>query len=370
MQQERGIAVDRRDGFNSRPVSWIGVFTRAVVVPAGRRAGGAWAGAAVVGAVVFGPTGMHPRDVTMLARHEPVFALVLCATWLLVFLPTARLLVRADAASYLRALPSPRVLPFVVASAALLGLQLPWFALWIIGDGVRGLALAGATTAIVIVLARLRIAPPRPPWPAWTHPRAALRSIYLRGVRRRAGEAIVRGVGLAILGGLAAGLFVRNNQLVDARAASIGASVIAVATVPAQVGPLLALLEAHRQSAWLAASLGLSRASRVIALALAVAAIHVVSSLLAVAAAAVIVHDASTLAWLGGTSLVVAIGSSLAAARALLASEDKPTISTRTVVGAIAVAALAAVLLSMFGAPLGALALLPIGALALGRTLA
>ena len=48
-----------------------------------------------------------------------------------------------------------------------------------------------------------------------------------------------------------------------------------------------------------------------------------------------IVHDASTLAWLGGTSLVVAIGSSLAAARVLLASEDKPTISTRTVVIAL-----------------------------------
>ena len=306
----------------------------------------------------------------MLARHEPVFALVLCTTWLLVFLPTARLLVRADAASYLRALPSPRVLPFVVAGGALLVLQLPWFALWIIGDGARGLALAGATTAIVVVLARLRVAPPRPPWPAWKHPRAALRSIYLRGIRRRAGEAVARGVGLAILGGLAAGLFLRNNELADAGAASIGAAVIAVALVPAQVGPLLALLEAHRQSAWLAASLGLSRAARVVALVQAVVAIHVLSSLLAIGATAVIVRDPSTLGWLAGTSLLVALGSSLAAARVLLASEDNPTISTRTVVGAIAVAALAALMLSMFGAPLGALALLPIGALALGRSLA
>jgi hypothetical protein len=351
-------------------VSWLAVWTRAVVVPAGRRAGGAWAGAVVLAAVVFGPNGMRPGDVTRMAWRQPGFAAALCATWLLVFLPTARLLVRADAAAFLRSLPSPRVAPIVVGGAALVALQLPWLALWILGDGARGAAVTGATTLVVVGLARVRRAPPRPPWPAWSGPGAALRSIYLRGVRRRAGDALVRGVGLALLGGLGAGLFVHNNQLVDARAAALGASVIAIALVPAQVGPLLALVEAHRQSGWLATSLGLSRAARIGALAQVVAAIHVASTVLAAGAAALVVRDASTIAWLAGTALVVALGSSLAAARALIASETKATISTRTVVGAIAVAALAVLLLGVFGAPLGALALLPIGALALGRSLA
>jgi len=136
-------------------VSWLSVWTRAVVATAGRRAGGAWIGAAVIAAVVFGPTGLQPHDVTTIAWHEPVFAAVLCLTWVLVFLPTARVLVRGDAASYLRSLPAPRVTPLLVGIAALFVLQLPWFALWLLGDGARQCA---AHAVAHMALARRRVA--------------------------------------------------------------------------------------------------------------------------------------------------------------------------------------------------------------------
>jgi hypothetical protein len=346
-------------------VTWLGVWTRAVVVAAARRAGGAWVGAAVIAAVVFGPTGMQPRDVTSIAWHEPIFAAVLCLTWVLVFLPTARVLVRGDAARFLASLPAPRIAPRLVGALALVVLQLPWFALWLVGDGARGLAVASVTTVADVALARIRAPSPRTAWPAWRSSLAALRAIYVRGIRRRATDAVIRGIGLAILGGLFAGLFIRNNQLAGAPAASVGAAVIGVALVPAQVGPLLALLEAHRQAGWLACSLGISPARRTFALVQAIAVVYLASTLLAVGASVVLLGaHASTLLWLAGTTLVVALAASLAMARVLVGSEHHPSASSRTVVGAIAVAALAGLLLGIFGALLGAGAFLVIGAFA------
>src|ERR1043166_4600490 len=87
---------------------WIAAWTRAVVVPAARRAGAIWLGCAIVAAVVFGPTAMQPADLTGLALHDPGVGAVLGATWLLVFVPTARLIVRPRTA-YLASLPgNPR----------------------------------------------------------------------------------------------------------------------------------------------------------------------------------------------------------------------------------------------------------------------
>src|SRR6185312_13698325 len=111
--------------------SWV--WTRAVVAPAARRVAPVWIGAGIVGAVVFGPTGMQPRDLTGLALGAPAVGLVLVATWALLFLPAARVVVRADAARYLRSLPIPRWPAIAIGTAALVGLQLPWLALWLLG---------------------------------------------------------------------------------------------------------------------------------------------------------------------------------------------------------------------------------------------
>ncbi|MDX2091193.1 MAG: hypothetical protein SFX73_25260 [Kofleriaceae bacterium] len=346
-------------------MTWLGVWTRAVVVAAARRAGGTWVGAGVIAAVVFGPTGMHPRDVTSIAWHEPLFAAVLCLTWVLVFLPTARVLVRGDTARFLTSLPAPRITPRLVGALALLLLQLPWFTLWIVGEGARGAAVATTTTVADIALARIRASAPRTAWPDWPTSLAALRAINVRSIRRRASDAVIRGIGLAILGGLFSGLFIRNNQLADAAAASLGAAIIAIALVPAQVGPLLAILDAHRQAGWLASSLGISPVGRLLALVQAIALVYLTATCLAVSASTILIGaHASTILWLASISLLVALGAALAMARVLTGSEHHPFASSRTVVGAIAVAALAGLLVGIFGATLGATAFFLVGAFA------
>ncbi|MCW5800861.1 MAG: hypothetical protein KIT31_00500, partial [Deltaproteobacteria bacterium] len=161
-------------------MTWLAAWNRAVVGAALRRAIAVWVGTGIVGGVLFGPTAMHPRDLTGLALHQPAVGAVLAVTWLLVFLPAARVIVRGDAAAYLRSLPHPEVAPLALGAAALIALQLPWLALWAIGEGPLGLAIVGAETLVIAVVARWR--PPRPAVrpPGWRTPGGALRSIHLR----------------------------------------------------------------------------------------------------------------------------------------------------------------------------------------------
>ena len=127
------------------------MWVRAVIGPALRRALAVWIGAGIVAAVIFGPTGMRPGDLTGLALHDLGAGAVIAATWLLLFVPTARIVVRADAATYLRSLPHGPTWP--LAAAAVIALQLPWLALWLAGEGVRGLAVVGVVTIPVLLIA-------------------------------------------------------------------------------------------------------------------------------------------------------------------------------------------------------------------------
>lgn len=342
---------------------WLTVWTRAVVHPAARRSAGVWVGSAMVAAVVFGPTGMQPRDLTGLSLHVPAAGLVLATIWLLVFLPIARDLVRADGARYLRSLPGPRFSPIIVGGAALVLLQGPWLALWLIGEGPRGLVLVLAHTALMTLLAAWRPPVLRPRTPTWRSPLSALVGVHLRALRRRAGDALLRGAGLAILAGGMGGLFVGNNHLAGASAATVGISVVAAALVPAQVGPLLVLADSHRRSAWLRATLGLSPASSIAALSFVVILVHVLASLVAFVTLALVVSpEASTLGIVAVTAFATAVGTALASTRALLGTED--SITSRIVSGAVASAALTIVCLTALGMP-GTLAVLASGALAL-----
>lgn len=336
-----------------------------MIGPASRRAAAVWVGAAIVAAVVVGPTGMQPAEITGLALHAPGVGAVLALIWLLVYLPIARGIVRADAAAYLRTVPGPDRWALVVGALALVGLQLPWLLLWVIGDGTRGLALVGAWTLVIIALARWRPAPGKLRSPHWRSGGPALRGIHLRALRRRAGDALLRAAGLAILAGVGAGLFVRNNGVTGDAAAVLGASVIAIALVPAQIGVLLVLLESHRASAWLAASLGIPGSSRVSALAFVIAVVHVAATLFALIAAALVIGpDPMTLALLAGTSLVVALGSALGETRALLGAEHSISVASRTVSGAVVVGSVVVLCLGTLGLA-GLLAILAAGALAL-----
>lgn len=335
--------------------SWARVWTRAVIVPAGRRASAAWLGCAIVGGVTFGPTGLQARDVTGLALHQPGVMATLAFTWILVFAPTARLILRAEAGTFLRSLPAPRWLPGAIGAAAIIGLQLPWLALWIAGARLVGLAVFGVTTLAILVLASWT--PRRKPagWPVWRGTGRALRAIHIRALRRRAGDALVRGAGLSLLAGAAGGLFVRNNGLVGTDAATVGASVIAIALIPAHVGVSLVIAGAHRETTWLAHSLGIRPGTRMIALVFAFAIVHLGATVLAVAAAVVVIETspasiaAATAVWLGGTTFAIAVGTTLGAARVVLGVEASPALAGRTVAGSVVIGAGAVLCLGVLG---------------------
>lgn len=346
---------------------WLGVWARAVIAPAARRATAIWAGCAVGAAIAFGPTAMTPRDLTTLAWREPSVGAALAVGWILVYAPIARMIVRGDAAAYLRSLPGPRWAHVAWAAAALVGLQLPWLALWVVGDGARGGAVVATTTAAAAALARWRPPATRGGWPSWTSGSAALRAVHLRALQRRAGDALVRGVGLAVIAGAGAGLVLRNGRLLDGEAGAVGAAVIAVMLVPAHTGPLLVIGGAHGQLAWLAASMGIPPAVRAGAVVSAIAAVHGAAAIVALAAAAVVARPpVSTLAWLAGAVLVTTAGQALGGARALLAADGSTAAATRVVVGSIAMAAVAVLALGSLGAA-GALAVLATGALAVSQ---
>jgi len=340
---------------------WITVWTRAVVVPASRRADAAWIGCGIVAAVLFGPTAMRPSDLTGLALHDPGVGVVLGATWLLVFLPTARMIVRPGPV-YLYSLPGDRRAARLVGALALIALQLPWLALWLAGEGVLGAAaIVLGTTVVVAGLASWRPPRLRARFPTWRGPGQALRAIHLRALGRRAGDALIRGAGLSVLAGIAGGLLVRNNHLTGEAAAVLATQVIAIALVPAQIGTSLVALGAHRETSWLADACGISRATRVAALVHALATVDVAATAIAVVAAMVV---SGKNPWLPIVSLGVAFGTALGQARTLLANETSPTVASRAAIGAILVAALAVVCLAALGAA-GALALAAIGGSAL-----
>src|SRR5512132_3474521 len=164
----------------------VRVWMRAVIGPASRRASAVWVGAGIGGGIVFGPTGMHPHDLTQLALHVPAVGAVLAATWLLLFVPTARMIVREEGGLYLRSLPMARWQPIAISVLALVGLQLPWLVLWVAGEGVPGLGLVLALSLLIAVVALWRPRPKRAGWPRWRSDRAALRGVYARALRRRA----------------------------------------------------------------------------------------------------------------------------------------------------------------------------------------
>jgi hypothetical protein len=316
--------------------TWLGVWTRAVIGPAYRRASAVWAGCMIVAAIIFGPTAMHPRDITQMALDEPSAFAVLAGTWLLVFVPIARALLHGDEARYLRSLPAPALWPRLVQIGAIVGLQLPWLLLWLVGEHVRGLLVFAGSTIVIALVAWWRPSRRTTGAPRWRSSVRALVGVYVAALVRRAGDALVRGAGLAIFAGLAAGLFVRNNVLAGEHAARIAASVIALMAVPAQVGVLGVLLDAHRRSTWLARSLGVLPSTRTLALGVALAIVHVAAALLAVAGTTIVLVTTapvahtnipevaftqlqpSTLAWITVTCVACAVASAIGAARVVI----------------------------------------------------
>ncbi|MEO6775251.1 MAG: hypothetical protein ABI467_19960 [Kofleriaceae bacterium] len=346
-------------------MTWLDVWIRAVIVPAARRALPVWLGAGIVATVVFGGTGMMPHDLTQLALHVPAVAAALAITWLLLFVPTARVLVRDDATRYLRSLPFAAWPPRVLVTGALVVLQLPWVALWVLGERAAGVGFGVALTPVIAGLALWRGRPPRSGTGSWGGPARALLRVYTRALRRCAVDALIRAVGLAALAGGAAGLFARNNELAAQPAAVLATAVIAVVLVPGWVGCLLPLVEAHRASAWLAESLGISARTRTGVLAAAIACVYVPAMILALAVAAIVLGDAATAAWLAAIGVPSGFALALLATRAVTRAERSGAVAAKVMIGTVVASACAVVLLGWLGAA-GAGALAVLGILALG----
>lgn len=336
-------------------MSWLAVWMRAVIVPAVRRALPVWLGTGIVAAVIFGGTGLAPRDLTGLALRTPGVAVGLGLTWALLFVPVARLLVRDDAAWFLRSLPHVRWVPRLFAAGALLVLQLPWLTLWLVGEHGLGGALAIAFTPVIAVVARVRGKPPRGA-AVWRGPVTALLGVYLRALRRRASDAVLRLAGLALLAGATAGLFVRNNALEPAAASVLATSVIVVVLVPGWAGALLSLVEAHAQSRWLASSLGASDRMRIGVLGLAVGIVYGGGMLVAVGLAAIMARDG----WLVPVGLAASLGLAMVVTRGAVWAGRSTTPAAKLALASVLGSSLAVLLLGWLG-PVGVIALATAG---------
>src|SRR5262249_17227803 len=153
------------------------------------------------------------------------------------------------------------------------------------GEGLTGVAIVLANTALIALLARWRPPHLSTTFPAWRTGGQALRAIHLRVLWRRAGDALVRGAGLSVLAGAAAGLWVRNNQLSGETAGVLGASIIAIVLIPAQIGVALVILGVYRETTWIAAAFGITPRTRIGALVTTITIVHLAASTIAVVAA-------------------------------------------------------------------------------------
>lgn len=168
------------------------VMVRAVGEPVARAVLPVYAGLGLIGAVLFGPTGLTP-DTVVAAEHEWVgVRLALWAVWLSGSAAAVREALLAEKATYFRALPIGAGLHLGVSLGLAVAVQLPWIALFGMGGGWLAAARAGAlAVAAGAVLA--------------VGPRGGL-------------ERVVRGMGLA---GIAAVLWHPIGAAIEAPAAMV-----------------------------------------------------------------------------------------------------------------------------------------------------
>ena len=170
--------------------------------------------------------------------------------------------------------------------------------LWVLGDGVRGLGIVAALTLPIAALAAWR---PRPGRRIGRAGAAAARRCAACSRARCAGARRMRCCApRASRSSRARSPGCSCTTTLDGRgAATLASAAIAIVLVASQVGVRLVLLDAHRASAWLAATTGISEPARITALGLAIGGVDLATAAIAVIAAAIAGRlDAETTAWL------------------------------------------------------------------------
>ena len=345
------------------PSAWSIAWGRATLVPAARRATPVWIGAAIAGGVLFGPNGMDPRDLTEAIRAAPAIGVVLAAAWLLLIGPVGRVLVRAPGTDYLRSLPAPRGARWAIAAAGAVAVQAPWALLWGKGEGVAAGAAAAAVAAVITLVAGVVPAPVlRPRAPRWRRRWWAAAAVHARGIARTAGASLVRGAGLALLGGAVAGAIVRVNALAGAAAVTYAGAVVAVLVAIGLAGAIAAVADAELRIDGLARATGIGDA-RAGGVAFVLAMIGAALGAIAGAAAAGLGGaDAVTSIALLAAAIGLGVGLGLAGARLATHARRTGLVDGATVVVGVTGLALAGpVALGAFG-PAGIAAVLAFGA--------
>jgi hypothetical protein len=267
--------------------TFLRVWGRVVGEAAMRRALPVWAGVAVLAGVVMGGNGMHPSALTGAALGSWRFGAGLALTWLVLVVPAARAMLDPALTAYLRALPGPRGGRRAVSAAVLLAVQAPWAALWWIGEGpAAGSAAAAGGAAVAAAVAELA---GRVRWPhrapRWRGGLGAVIGAHRRLLMRGRGAAIVRAIGVAWLGGAAAGLIARANQL-SGDETVWWTLIVGALALPIAIGALaLPVVDGDRRLGWLLRASGCSWPTRVAAAALVLAVVGAGLGVVAAAAA-------------------------------------------------------------------------------------
>lgn len=138
-------------------VRWLRV-ARAVFIVSGRptfgRVSGLVAAVGIVGAIVFGGSGVRPGDVVRMFHHSVAVRAALLAAWTLMATPAVAPALDAPGTNTLRSLSLPSV-PLLGSLLVLFACaELPWTALFAagggVGDGVAACAMAVALQAALL----------------------------------------------------------------------------------------------------------------------------------------------------------------------------------------------------------------------------
>jgi hypothetical protein len=345
---------------------WVGAWLRAVALPGWRRAAAVWASLAIIASIVMGPTGLLPSTVVNLLVHSGAAAALLAGLWLALFHPVAKLVVRAEAASFLRSLPAPAVAPLLPA-LTLAAMELPPLVLFVAGgEPGLGAAVWAGCCALSYAMASVQVPGRAPRALRWRTPGQALRAVLAS--RLLVDDALLRGVAFAGIAGAGAGLMIRNNQLIGAAASTLGLGTVIVLGTPAWAAILQPLAVVHRRIWPTCASSGMPAATWVGSLAAvlagALAGLCSVAGLLASRVAAASAAD--TLRMVGGAAALGA-GIGLGAVRVSEWATRAKMVAERVLTGTLLIAAIAALALGLFG-ELGIVAVVTIAAVALVKT--
>ncbi len=333
--------------------AWARAWGRTTMPPAVAALVPSLLGLMLLGAVLFGGTGIDPGALVQAARGDLRALAGLTLGWLLLVGPAVLTMRRAPGLPLLKSLPRGRGVDGACTMGGLVVLHLPWMALWWhgAGPGVAGLALAAIAALSLAIAALPERRLPRGT-PGWRGPLRALVGTSLRGLTRHGVGALARALALALAGGLLIGAMWRHAVDEDAVRGALAVAALTVGLTLA--GPSGVVAQAAQRAPWLPASLGLTPGQQIGAAAIVLGGLGAALGAIAASLAWLVAPPPDVLAAIAVPVLGAALG--IAAAAALLVDGAQRTVT-------LALAIIGAILLALALGPI-ALLLVPTAAAA------